>query len=108
MKHYGPKQKTINSNLLLTTNDPDTVTTNLKNQIVADQLTKMSDIGNYFISSFLGLIAKSNTKWRQIYHLIYLRNHSINYYILKKWGVFEYITFNKAKQELFEASPVVL
>lgn len=53
-------QKIINCNFLLATNNLMILTTNLENQIIVDQLIKISDIGDYFISFFLGLALKSN------------------------------------------------
>lgn len=95
--YCGPKQKIISDNLPLATNDPDTLTADLKNQIAADQLTKVSDMEDYFIFFLLGLAPKSNSKWRQIHHLLYPHNYSVNCYILKKQGTLEYTIFDKAK-----------
>ena len=101
--YCGPKQKIISSNLPSATNDTNTLTADLENQILADQLTKVSDIGNRFISSPLGLAPKSNGKWRRIHHLSYPRGRSVNCHIPKEWGALEYTTFDEAKQEVIQA-----
>lgn len=84
IRYYGPKQKIISSNLLSATNDPDILTIDLENQIAADQLTKVNDTRDHFISSLLGFAPKSNGKWRHIYHLSYPHSRSVNYYISKE------------------------
>ena len=76
------------------------MTADLENQVAADRLTKVSDIGDYFISSPLGLAPKSNGKWHWIHHLSYPRGRSVNCYIPKEWGALEYTTFDEAKQEV--------
>lgn len=78
IEYCGPKQKIISGNLPLATNDPDILTADLENQIAADRLTEVSDIGDYFISSLQGLAPKSNSKWRWIHHLSYPRDRSVN------------------------------
>ena len=83
IEYCRPKQKIINSNLPLATNDLDILTEDLENQIAVDQLIKMSDIEDYFISSPFGLAPKLNGKWRQIYHQSYTCSCLINCYILK-------------------------
>lgn len=60
IRYYGPKQKVISGNLSSATNNPDILMTDLKNQIAADCLIKISYIGNHCISSPLGLAPKSN------------------------------------------------
>lgn len=52
--YCGPKQKIINSNLPSATNDPNTLIADFENQPAANWLTKISDTGDYFISSPLG------------------------------------------------------
>ena len=82
--YCGPKQKIISSNLLSATNDSDTLTADLENQVVADRLTEVSDIEDYFISSPLSLAPKSNGKWHWIHHLSYPCGRLVNCYIPKK------------------------
>lgn len=55
IRYCGPKQKIISGNLPSATNDPNTLTADLVNQIAADQLTEVSDTEDYSISSPLGL-----------------------------------------------------
>lgn len=105
IRYCRPKQKIISGNLPSATNNSDTLTADLENQIAADQLTKVSEIGDYFISSLLGLVSKSNGKWQRIHYLSYPCGHSVNCYIPKKWGALEYTTFDKAKQEVIQAGP---
>ena len=57
-----PKQKIISANLSSATDDPTTLNADLENQIVADRLTKIANIGDQFIYSPLGLVTKSNGK----------------------------------------------
>lgn len=64
----------------------------------------MSDMEDHCISFFLNLAPTFNDKWRQIYHLLYLRSRSINLYISKEWRALKYITFNDAKQEVIWAN----
>lgn len=90
----------MSSNLPSATNDLDTLMTDLENQIVVDQITKVSDTGDYFISSSLDLAPKFNDKWHRIHHLSYPRGRLVNCYISKKWGVLDYTTFDEAKQEV--------
>lgn len=101
--YCGPKQRIISGNLLSATNDPDTLMADLENQIVADQRTELSDMGDQFISSPLGLAPKSNDKWQRIHHLLYLCGRSANCYIPKEEGALEYTTFDEAKQEVIRA-----
>lgn len=103
--YCGPKQKIISGNLPSATNDPDTLTADLENQIAADRLTEVSEVGDHFISSPLGLAPKSNGKWRRIHHLSYPRDRSVNCHIPKEWGALEYTTFDEAKQEVIRAGP---
>lgn len=105
IRYCGPKQKIISGNLPSATNDPDTFTADLENQIAADRLTEVSEVGDYFISSPLGLAPKSNGKWRKIHYLSYPRGRLVNCHIPKKWGALEYTTFEKAKQEVIRAGP---
>lgn len=80
------------------------MTANLKNQIIVDQLTKVSNTEDCFVSYPLSLIPKSYGKYGWIYHLSYLRDYSINCcYIQKKKDVFEYIIFDKVKPEVIQA-----
>lgn len=62
-------------------------------------------MGDYFISFFLSLASKSNSKWHQIDHLLYLCGRSVNYYISKEWRALEYTTFNKVKQKVIRSGP---
>ena len=75
----------------------------IKNQVEVDRFTKVSDIGDYFISFVLDLAPKSNSKLPWIHHLSYLRDRSVNCYILKKWGALEYTIFDETKQEIIGA-----
>ena len=101
--YCGPKQKIISANLPSATDDPDTLTADLENQIAADRLTEITDVGDHFICSPLGLVPKSNGKWRRIHHLSYPRGRSVNCHIPKEWGALEYTTFDEAKQEVIRA-----
>ena len=103
--YCGPKQRIISGNLPSATNDPDTLTADLKNQIAEDRLTEVNEIGDHFICSPLGLAPKSNGKWRRIHHLSYPRGRSVNCHIPKEWGALEYTTFDEAKQEVIRAGP---
>ena len=103
--YCGPRQKIISANLLSATNDPDTLTADLENQIAADRLTKITEVGDHFICSPLGLAPKSNGKWRKIHHLSYPRGRSVNCHIPKEWGALEYTSFDEAKQEVIRAGP---
>ena len=100
--YYRLKQKIITGNLPSATNDPNTLTKDLENEITTDQLTKVGTIGDYFISSPLGL---APTKWRKIHHLLYPCGRSVNYHIPKELEALEYTTFNKAKQEVIQVCP---
>lgn len=53
----------------------------------------------------MSLALKSNDKWQKIYYLSYSYSCSVNYYISKNWGAFEYTTFDKAKQEVIQVGP---
>lgn len=97
IEYCRPKQKIISGNLALATNNLDILTKDLENQIAVDQLIKVSDTEDYFISSPLGLASKLNGKWHWIHHQSYTCSCSINCYISKKWGAFEYIIFDEAK-----------
>ena len=66
----------------MATKNLDTLTADLENQIVVDQLIEMSDIGDHFIFSLLGLASKSNGKWHWIHHLLYPHNRLISKKIL--------------------------
>lgn len=101
----GQKQRIISGNLPSATNGPNTFTADLENQLAADWLTVVSDMGDHFISSALGLAPKSNGKWRRIYHLSYSRGRSVNCHIPKEWGALEYTKFDEAKQEVIRAGP---
>ena len=87
-------------NLLSATNDLDTLTADLKNQVAADQLTKLSDIRDSFISFPLSQAPKSNSEWRRIYHLSYLRGRLVKCYIQKEWDIPKYTIFDETKQEI--------
>ena len=63
--YCGLKQKIITGNLPSATNDPNTLTADLENQIATDRLTEVGNIGDHFISSPLGLAPKSNGKVAQ-------------------------------------------
>ncbi len=102
--YCGLKLKIISGNLPSATNNPDTLTADLENEIAADWLTEVSDMGDHFIFSPLGLAPKSDGKWRRIHYLSYPRGRSVNCYIPKEWGAFiKYITFDEAKQEVIWA-----
>lgn len=58
--YYGPKNKIISANLALATDDPNTLTADLKHQIAADRLTEITNVGDHFICAPLGLVPKSN------------------------------------------------
>ena len=105
MGYYRPRQRIISSNLPSATNDPNTLTADLENQIVQDRLTEVSELEDHFICSPLRLAPKSNGKWRRIHHLSYLCGRSVNCYIPKEWGALEYTTFDEAKQEVIRAGP---
>ena len=98
--YYRLRQKIIGSNLPSATNDPNTFKVDLKNQIIQGRLTEVSELEDHFICSPLGLAPKSNEKWHIIYHLSYSRGCLVNCYISKEWGVLEYTTFDKTKQEV--------
>lgn len=98
--YCGPKQKIISGNLPSATNDPNTLTADLENQIAVHRLTEVSKIRDHFISSPLDLAPKSNWKWQKIHHLSYPRARLMNCYIPKEWGVLEYTIFDEAKEEV--------
>ena len=79
--YYGPKQKIISGNLPPATNDPGTLTADLKNQIAEGRFTEVSQIRDHFICSNLGLAPKPNGKWRRIHYRSYPRGRSV-----KEWG----------------------
>lgn len=93
-------RKLLAVNLPSATNNPDTLTTNLENQIAAVRLSELSEVRDHFICSFLGLVPKSNGTWRKIHHLSYPYGRSVNCHIPKEWRALEYTTFNEAKLEV--------
>lgn len=96
-------KKIISANLSSATDDPDTLITDLENQIAADHLTEVIEVGDHFICSRLGLVPKSNGKWCRIHHLSYPFGRLVNCHIPKEWRALEYTTFNEAKQEVIRA-----
>lgn len=72
------------------------------NIIGTDSLTAMSNSGDPFISSFLDLALKFNSKWYWIYLLLDLCGCSVNCYIPKKYWALEYTTFDEVKEELIQ------
>ena len=60
--HCGPKQKIIRGKLPSATNDPDTLTADLKNHIAENRVTEVNKIEDHFICSPLSLNPKSNGK----------------------------------------------
>lgn len=97
MGYCGPKQKIISASLPSATDDPDTLTADLENQIAADRFTEITEVGDHFICSPLGLVLKPNGKWRRIHPPSYPCGRSVNCHIPKEWGALGYATFDEAK-----------
>lgn len=80
----------------------------MRNLIAKNQFIEINKIENHFIYSFLDLASKFNSKWNKIYRLFYPCSYLVNCYILKRYGILEYITFDKVKQEMFQVDPCAL
>lgn len=75
---------------------------------MADQLIKVSKVGDYFICFFVTLALKSNGKWHKIYHLLYLCGRLVNCHIPKEWRTIKYTIFDKAKKEVIYIGPGII
>lgn len=94
--YVGPKQRILSQNLPTAQNAPDVLTMDLETQLAYDRVTRLDTILEWFISSPLGLVPKSNGKWRRIHHLSYPLGKSVNCHIKEKYGALEYTSFDEA------------
>lgn len=64
-------------------NNPDTLTANLENQITENRITKIANMRDHLICSFIGLPPNFNDKWHKIYLLSNSYGRFVNCHITK-------------------------
>lgn len=94
--YQGPKTRILSKNLSSANEDPDILTKDLEKQLQFDRITRLIKPMQYFISSPLGLVPKSNGSYRRIHHLSHPKGTSVNCNIPKKFGSLEYACFDEA------------
>ena len=80
----------------MTNKASDTLQINLMQQVCYDQLIEIQHVSHRFIFSSLRLVSKRNERWRWIHHLSYLKEKSVNCFILENWRSIEYFIFDQA------------
>lgn len=100
--YTGPKQRILSDNLLTASDAPDILDEDLQAQISADRVTRLDIMPEYLMSSPLGIVPKSNGKWRRIHHLSHPRGSSVNCNIAEEHGALEYTTFDDAVMAVIE------
>lgn len=103
--YQGPKVCILSKNLSSAEEDPDTLSKDLETQLQFDRITKIITPMEYFISSPLGLIPKSNGGFRRIHHLSHPKGQSVNCNIPKEFGTLEYTCFDEAVAMILKAGP---
>ncbi len=89
-------QLILSKNLLSTNDASDTLQADLTQQVRCDWLIKIQHVSHRFIFSSLRLVSKKKNRWRWIHHLSYLKEKSVNCFILKNWESIEYFIFDQA------------
>ncbi len=95
IKYRDFNQLILSKNLFLTNEASDTLQINLMQQVCCDRLIEIQHVSHCFIFSSLRLVLKRNDRWRQIHHLSYLKERSVNCFILKNWELIEYFIFDQ-------------
>jgi len=96
IEYWDLNQLILSKNLLLTNEASDTLQINLTQQARCNQLIEIQHVSHRFIFSSLRLVSKKNNRWRWIHHLSYLKEKSVNCFILKNWESIEYFIFDQA------------
>ena len=94
--YNGPKQRILSPNLPTAKDAPEVLTMDLETQLAYNCVTRLDAIPEWFISSPLGLVPKSNGKWRRIYHLSHPHGKSVNCNIKEKYGALKYTNIDEA------------
>ena len=68
IKYNGPKQRILSLNFPTAKDAPEVFTMDLETQLAYNCVTRLDAILEWFISSLLGLVPKSNEKWSCIHH----------------------------------------
>jgi hypothetical protein len=103
--YEGPNQMLLSRNLTSVANDPETLSADIEHQVSLGKLGKLDTLPEYFISSPLGLVPKSDGSWGRIHHLSHPRNNSVNDHIAPEYGSMAYSTFDEALDLVRAAGP---
>jgi len=96
IEYWNLDQLILSKNLFLTNEASDTLQIDLTQQVRCDRLIEIQHVSHHFIFSSLRLVSKRNDHWCQIHYLSYLKERSVNCFILKNWESIEYFIFDQA------------
>ncbi len=96
IEYRGLDQLILSKNLSSTNEASDTLQIDLTQQFHCDQLIEIQHVSHRFIFSSLRLVSKKDDRWRWIHHLSYLKEKSVNCFILENWESIEYFIFDQA------------
>ncbi len=96
IEYQDLNQLILSKNLLSTNEASNTLQINLMQQVHCDRLIEIQHVSHRFIFSSLRLVSKENDRWHWIHYLSYLKEKSVNCFILKNWESIEYFIFDQA------------
>lgn len=76
--YTGPPTLILSKNLATATEDPDTIASQLREDLALGRVSPVDSPTQPFISSPLGLVPKADAGWRRIHHLSYPPGRSVN------------------------------
>jgi hypothetical protein len=89
--YTGSPKHVLSDNLASAREDPDTITTQLYDDLRLGRVSPHNG-GAPFFSSPLGLTPKHNGNWRRIHHLSHPEGSSVNDWIPSEYGTLQYTT----------------
>jgi len=95
IEYWNFNQLILSKNLLSTNEASNTLQIDLMQQVHYDRLIKIQHVSHRFIFSSLRLVLKKDDRWCWIHHLSYLKERSVNCFILKNWESIEYFIFDQ-------------